>query len=191
MNSVILLGKKIDSEALKINWKDEWTRCRTRTGPQYPKSEDLVIWMAWGWKSRPKHVATPHVIILSLNFNEVAAMLRYIYTHTLNVTFNVISLSLSQSFKWTINRRFTSKILHTFLPKHLSHIPSPLQSFCLERLHKLRWMTKYKAVGEAKVRDLIKVNLLTVTVMSQATRFVGLTCYGINWNIILTDISRD
>lgn len=185
----------MDSEALKSNWKDEWTRCRTRMGPQYPKSVDLVIWMAWGWKSRSKRVATPHVIILNLNFNEVATMLRYIYIyiniHTLNVTFNVIYLSLSQSFKWTINRGFTSKILHTFLPKLLSHIPSPLQSFCLERLHKLRWMTKYKAVGEAKVRDLITLNLLTVTIMSQATRFIRFTCYGINWNIIHTNISRD
>jgi len=68
-------------------------------------------------------------------------------------------------------------------PHTLSHISSPLQSFCFERLQKLRLMTKCKADGEVKVRDFITVNFLTVVVLSQVSVLTGLTFYGINGNI--------
>jgi len=44
-------------------------------------------------------------------------------------------------------------------------------------------MTKCKADVEAKVRDLITVNFLTVVILSRVAVFTGLAFYGINGNI--------
>jgi len=44
-------------------------------------------------------------------------------------------------------------------------------------------MTECKADGEAKVRDLIMVNFLTVVILSQVAVFTELTFYRINGNI--------
>jgi hypothetical protein len=79
-----------------------------------------------------------------------------------------------------INRGFTSKILH-ISAYTIRHITSPLQSFCLERLHKTEMDDKIQS--NENVSYWITESFLTILNVSQVTMLTGITFCGINGNI--------